>query len=151
MTDRPWSWLVALLAALAGACASAGPSQPASQPASQPEAQLATSPDEREVATGKEPTTFQRERTLGHYSTLDGKSGVTLDRRTDVVKARLDGSDDVKVLAANGGPHGTTEYRSDDGSIWLRVDEDGSVLLFQGPKQKEGVEVVHDADAEPLD
>lgn len=149
MTDRPWSWLVVLLAGLAGACTSTGASQPI---VSEPEAsQPANSPDDREVATGKEPTTFQRERTLGHYSTLDGKSGVSLDRRTDVVKARLDGSDDVKVLVASGGPHGTTEYRSDDGSIWLRVDEHGSVLLFQGPQQKEGVEVVHDADAEPLD
>jgi hypothetical protein len=138
-TDRPWSWLVALLAALAGACAGTGASQPAN------------SPEDREVASGKEPTTYQHWRSLGHYSTLDGKFGVTLDRRTDVIKARLDGSDDVKVLAASGGPHGTTEYRSDDGSIWLRVDEHGSVLLFQGPEQKEGVDVVHDADAEPLD
>ena len=138
-TDRPWACLVALLAALAGACAESGASQPAN------------SPEDREVATGKEPTTYQRSRSLGHYSTLDGKFGVTLDRRTDVIKARLDGSNDVKVLAASGGPHGTTEYRSDDGTIWLRVDEHGSVLLFQGPEQKEGVEVVHDADAEPLD
>lgn len=138
-TDRPCSWLVALLAALAGGCAGTG----ASQPTNILEA--------HEVANGKEPTTFQRSRSLGHYSTLDGKFGVTLDRRTDVVKARLDGSNDVKVLAASGGPHGTTEYRSDDGNIWLRVDEHGSVLLFQGPEQKEGVEVVHDADAEPLD
>lgn len=145
-TTRTRSWLVALLAtlaALAAACASTGAPAPTSQPAN--------SPDDREVATGKEPTTFQRRRLLGHYSTLDGKSGVTLDRRTDVVKARLDGSNDVKVLAASGGPHGTTEYRSDDGTIWLRVDEHGSVLLFQGPEQKEGVEVINDADAEPLD
>ena len=144
-TDRTWSWLAALLAALAGACAGTGAS--GASGASQP----ANSPEDREVATGKEPTSFQRSRSLGHYSTLDGQSGVTLDRRTDVVKAKLDGSNEVKVMAASGGPHKTTEYRSDDGSIWLRVDEHGSVLLFQGPKQKEGVEVVHDADAEPLD
>jgi len=137
--DRPWSWLVAALAALASACADTGASPPAN------------SPEDREVATGKEPTTYQRSRSLGHYSTLDGKFGVILDRRTEVIKARLDGSNDVKVLAASGGPHGTTEYRSDDGSIWLRVDEHGSVLLFQGPEQEQGVEVVHDADAEPLD
>ncbi|HEY6727068.1 MAG TPA: hypothetical protein VI197_23705 [Polyangiaceae bacterium] len=135
--------VLGLLAGLAGACAGTGASQPATQPRN--------SPEDREVATGKEPTTFQRSRSLGHYSTLDGKSGVTLDRRTEVIKARLDGSNDVKVLAASGGPQGTTEYRSDDGAIWLRVDEHGSVLLFQGPEQKEGVEVVHDADAEPLD
>ena len=28
--------------------------------------------------------------------------------------------------------------------------ESGEVLLFQGPKQHEGVRVVHDADAQPL-
>lgn len=46
-----------------------------------------------------------------------------------------------------------TEYKSDDRSvpIWLRVDnESGSVLLFQGPKEHEGVRVVRDAEAEQL-
>jgi len=80
-----------------------------------------------------------------------GKSGLILDRRSEVVKARLDGSNEVKVLKANGGPNHATEYRSDDGSIWLRVDQHGEVLLFQGPAQTQGVEVVRDADAEPLE
>ncbi|HEU5074197.1 MAG TPA: hypothetical protein VFU02_08490 [Polyangiaceae bacterium] len=66
-------------------------------------------------------------------------------------QGEADGSNEVQVWAASGGPHGTTENRSDDGTIWLRVDERGSMLLFQGTQQKEGVEVVHDADAEPLD
>lgn len=127
-----------LLVVLAGGCGGSGGSQPAK------------GAEDREVATGNEPTQFQRSRLIGHYSTLDGKSGFILDRGNDAVKAKLDGSSDVKVLKANGGPHDTTEYRSDDGSIWLRVDQRGEVLLFQGPSQKEGVEIVRDADAEPL-
>ncbi|HEY3494608.1 MAG TPA: DUF4908 domain-containing protein [Polyangiaceae bacterium] len=138
MAPRHWSARVALLAALVGACGGSGAPQPAA-------------PEEREVTTGNEPTKFQRSRQVGHYSTLDGKSGVIVDRRSDTVKGRLDGSSEIKVLKSSGGPHGSTEYRSDDGSIWLRVDQYGDVVLFQGPAQKEGVEVVRDADAEPLD
>ena len=39
---------------------------------------------------------------------------------------------------------------SDDHSIWVRVREDGTVEGFQGPKQREGVDVVRDADANQL-
>jgi hypothetical protein len=88
---------------------------------------------------------------VGHYSTLDGKSGLIVDRRNAVVKAKLDGDSAVEVLKASGGPHASTEYRSDDGRIWLRVSEQGDVVLFQGPAQKEGVDVLRDADAAPLE
>lgn len=105
---------------------------------------------EREVATGSAPTEFQRARLVGHYSTYDGGSGFIFDRTTDPPKARLDGTETAQVLTASGGPLHTTEYRSADGSLWIRVSESGDVLLFQGPKQQQGPDVVRDADADPL-
>jgi hypothetical protein len=128
-----------LLVALASGCGASGATQPAS------------TGEAHEVTNGQAPTRFQRAQLLGHYSTFDGKSGVIVDRRGDVVKAKLDGSNDVKLMKPSGGPHGSTEYRSDDGSIWFRIDEGGDVRLFQGPAQKEGVDVIRDADAEPLE
>jgi hypothetical protein len=128
-----------LLTALALGCGGSGASQPTG------------TTEAHEVTSGQTPTRFQRAQLLGHYSTFDGKSGVIIDRRGDVVKAKLDGSSGVKIMKPNGGPHGSTEYRSDDGSIWFRIDEGGDVRLFQGPSQKQGVEVIRDADAEPLE
>jgi hypothetical protein len=148
MILRPYAAAFGLVLPLANAC---GRAERARAPSS-PNSSHATPPVEgSEVATGAEPTKFQRRRLLGHYSTFDGASGFILDRTGADVRARLDGTSNVKILTARGGPHQTREYRSADGQIWLRLDQYGEVLLFQGPSQSEGVEVIRDADAEPLE
>jgi hypothetical protein len=140
------SFLVVLALPWASACGGGTPAPAAPAPASN-----APAPAEpREIATGAQPTRFQRSRLLGHYSTLDGASGFILDRTGSEVRAKLDRTADVKVLTAHGGPHQTKEYESADGDLWLRIDPRGEVLLFQGPSQTQGVEVTRDADAEPL-
>jgi hypothetical protein len=102
-----------------------------------------------EVADSKHLTSFQRARLLGHYSTENGKSGFLLDRTGPAPRARLDGSTEVETLAERGSVAGAIELTSKH--VWLRIDkESGDVLLFQGPQQTQGVRVVRDADAEPL-
>lgn len=102
-----------------------------------------------EIADGIHPTKFQRTRLRGHYSTYDGMSGFIFDRSGPAPRARLDGSAAVEVLAERPSVTGAIELVGPN--IWLRLDkETGSVLLFQGPKQHEGVRVVRDADADPL-
>jgi hypothetical protein len=103
-----------------------------------------------EVATGNTLTEFQKRRLLGHYSTYDGASGFIFDRTGAPFLAKLDGVERPMPLAESDGAYHSKEYRSADHSIWIRVDEEGSVLLFQGPKQHQGVEVARDADAKPL-
>jgi len=111
----------------------------------------AASPAGSEVADGQHLTEFQKSRLLGHYSTEDGKSGFVLDRTVDPPKARLDGDATVRTLSKRGSVSGAYELISDDKKIWLRIaEEGGEVLLFQGPKQTEGVRVVRDADAAQL-
>lgn len=111
----------------------------------------AASPAGSEVADGQHLTEFQKRRLLGHYSTEDGKSGFILDRTVDPPKARLDGDATVRTLSKQGSVSGAYELISDDKKIWLRIaEESGEVLLFQGPKQTEGVRVVRDADAAQL-
>ena len=105
----------------------------------------------REVADGEHLTDFQKSRLIGHYSTIDGKTGFVLDRTVDPPKARLDGDGTVHELARQGSVHGTFELVSDEGKIWLRVDaQSGEILLFDGPQQTEGVDVIRDADAKRL-
>ena len=105
----------------------------------------------REVADGQHLTEFQKARLIGHYSTIDGKTGFVLDRTIDPPKARLDGDGTVHRLAREGSVHGAFELVSDDRKIWLRVDEEsGEVLLFDGPQQTSGVDVIRDADAKRL-
>jgi hypothetical protein len=104
-----------------------------------------------EVADGQHLTEFQLTRLLGHYSTVDGKSGFILDRTQEPPLARLDGDEAIRPLTRRGSVYGAYELASDDKSIWLRIaEESGQVLLFQGPQQTAGVEVVRDADAERL-
>ncbi len=103
-----------------------------------------------EVADGTHVTEFQKRQMIGHYSTRDGKSGFTFDRTVDPPKGKLDGDTAAMPLKASGGFDNSTEYRSDDKRIWIRVAKSGHVELFQGPKQHEGERVVRDADAEPL-
>jgi hypothetical protein len=139
----PYALIFGLLLPVANACSSA-------TPPAQTQARPSPSTEEREVATGTARTKFQQRRLLGHYSTLDGGSGFILDRTDINVRAKLDGTSDVKILTAQGGPRQTKDYRSADGHIWLRIDQHGEVLLFQGPNGTQGVEVIRDADAEPL-
>ena len=144
MTTRPARALLAVVAALsstacgASSAASAGPAAP-SQASSE------------EIATGDTLTEFQKERLLGHYSTEDGASGFILDRTVTPFRAKLDGTGKVVMLAESGGPFNSKEYRSADGEIWIRIEENGTVALFQGPKQREGVNVVRDAGAKRLE
>ena len=104
-----------------------------------------------EVATGKEPTEFQKSKLIGHYSTLDGTSGFILDRTEDPWVARLDGTETNEPLVWHGAHHDATDYQSPSKKVWIRVrKESGDVLLFQGPGQKEGVGVTRDANAKSL-
>jgi hypothetical protein len=105
----------------------------------------------REVADGDHLTDFQKDRLIGHYSTIDGKTGFVLDRTVDPPKARLDGDGTVHELAREGSVHGAFELVSADRKIWLRVaEESGEILLFDGPQQANGVDVIRDADAKRL-
>jgi hypothetical protein len=107
--------------------------------------------DTNEVATGNTLTDFQKKRLLGHYSTSDGATGFILDRTVTPWRAKLDGVNKHVTLAESNKPRrGETEYTSEDKSVWIRIDEEGNVLLFQGPKQREGVRVTRDADAQQL-
>lgn len=162
--------LVPCLALLVSLCACGGaqksdaviPSLPAFPDGGPPKSEVATTsapssePDghhrqkKPEVATGNTLTEFQKRRLLGHYSTNDGGSGFILDRTGSPFLAKLDGVDKVQTLSESSGPYHTKEYRSGDGTVWIRVDEEGRVLLFQGPKQINGVNVVRDADANRL-
>ena len=102
-----------------------------------------------EVADGAHPTDFQKRRLVGHYSTIDGKTGFVLDRTVDPPRARLDGDPYVKVLAVQPSVRCCVEYQA--GGIWLRVDkESGAIVQFQGAAQADSVRVIRDADAEPL-
>ena len=146
MTGRRVSVLLTALAALSiGACggsSAAGNGAGAAAPAPA---------STEEIATGDTLTEFQKERLLGHYSTEDGASGFILDRTVTPFRAKLDGTSNVATLAESGGPLNSKEYRSADGSIWIRIEENGTVALFQGPKQREGVRVVRDAGAKRLE
>lgn len=140
--------LMLVLAVSAVACGGGG--APAAEPSSTKASSGADAEEGREVATGSTLTKFQRSRLLGHYSTEDGATGFILDRTASPWRAKLDGIEKVVRLEESNGPRNTREYRSAEPKMWLRVDEEGSVLLFEGPKQREGVRVVRDADAEPL-
>jgi hypothetical protein len=112
----------------------------------------ASSPPKEEVADGEHLTSFQLSALLGHYSTQDGRTGFVLDRTVEPPLARLDGDEKVRKLTRRGSVDGAFELISDDKAIWLRIEEEsGTVLLFQGPQETEGVGVVRDADAERLE
>jgi hypothetical protein len=122
--------------------AACGPKPASTPPSSQRE----------EVADGQHLTDFQLSRLLGHYSTIDGRTGFVLDRTKEPPLARLDGDAEVRELERRGSVHGAYELISADKKVWLRIDEStGDVLLFAGPREQEGVEVVRDADAERLE
>jgi len=149
-----------LLVLSAVACGKSSEPAPATTPSasSGPEVATTTTSTEpaksKEVATGSSLTEFQKKRLIGHYSTVNGMSGFILDRTVSPWRAKLDGTNKVTTMYVSNTPkHEETEYKSDDKSvgIWLRVDnESGSVLLFQGPKEHEGVRVLRDADADQL-
>jgi len=95
-------------------------------------------------------TTFQIKRLLGHYATLDGKTGFVLDRTVDPPRLRIDGDPYVKNLDVRPSIRCCVEYAAS--GLWMRVDkETGAVMEFTGPLQTErSVRVVRDADAAPL-
>ena len=104
-----------------------------------------------EIATGKEPTEFQKSKMVGHYSTLDGATGFIVDRTQDPIVVRLDGTAANEPLVWHGAQHESIDYQSPSKKVWLRVlKESGDVMLFQGPKEHEGVRVTRDADAKSL-
>jgi hypothetical protein len=106
---------------------------------------------EPEVATGKEPTAFQKSKMIGHYSTIDGATGFIIDRTQDPIVVRLDGTTENEPLIWHGAKHESIDYQSPSKKVWLRVGkESGDVMLFQGPKEHEGVRVTRDADAKSL-
>ena len=151
-----------VLAVSAVACFACGKSSEPAPPTA-PSAATASTPTATEpakaaapanVATGSTLTDFQKKRLLGHYSTVNGMSGFILDRTVSPWRAKLDGTTKFTTMYVSNTPkREETEYKSDDKAtpIWLRVDnESGSVLLFQGPKEHEGVRVLRDADADQL-
>ncbi len=108
-------------------------------------------PMEPEVATGNEPTEFQKSKMIGHYSTLDGATGFVIDRTRDPIVVRLDGTAVNEPLVFEGARLESIDYQSPSKKVWLRVrKESGDVMLFQGPKEHEGVRVIRDADAKTL-
>jgi hypothetical protein len=83
-----------------------------------------------EVSRGVRVTTFQIRQLLGHYTTLDGKTGLVLDRTVNPPRARIDGDVYVKNLDVRPSLRCCIEY---------------------GPLQTDrAVRVIRDADAEPL-
>ncbi len=102
------------------------------------------------VANGVGVTTFQLRQLLGHYTTLDGKTGFVLDRTVDPPRARIDGDPYVKNLDVRPSIRCCVEYAA--GGLWMRVDKDsGAILEFQGSLQRDrSVRVIRDADAAPL-
>jgi hypothetical protein len=106
---------------------------------------------EPEIATGKEPTDFQKSKMVAHYSTIDGTTGFIIDRTQDPIVVRLDGTAENEPLIWHGALHESIDYQSPSKKVWLRVrKESGDVMLFQGPKEHEGVRVTRDADAKSL-
>jgi hypothetical protein len=102
-----------------------------------------------ELADSNHLTEFQIRRLLGHYSTIDGKAGFVLDRTVDPPRVQLDGDPYVKVLGVNPSVRCCVEYNA--GNFWVRIDNDtGAIVEFQGDPQHEGVRVIRDADAAPL-
>lgn len=141
----------AMATVLAGCGGTSTPPQSARRTSGVQNAEAETTAGQKsEVATGSTLTDFQKRRLLGHYSTRDGTSGFILDRTGTPFLAKLDGVATVMPLSESNGPYRTKEYRSSGGEVWIRVDEDGNVLLFDGPKQNEGVDVLRDADANRL-
>jgi hypothetical protein len=102
------------------------------------------------VSNGVGVTTFQMRQLLGHYTTLDGKTGFVLDRTVDPPRARMDGDPYVKNLEVRPSIHCCVEYAA--AGLWMRVDKDtGAVLEFVGSLQgARPVRVIRDADAVPL-
>ncbi len=102
-----------------------------------------------EVADSNSLTEFQKRRLLGHYSTIDGKTGFVLDRTVDPPRVRVDGDRYVKNLAERPSVRCCVEYAA--GDFWVRVDKDsGAIVEFQGALQRDAVRVIRDADAQPL-
>lgn len=141
---------IVLHVACGGGSTGAPPANTAAD-AKEPKGEAKESPKD-EVATGSTLTEFQKKRLLGHYSTLNGQSGFILDRTVTPWRAKLDGVNKVVTMSESNTPRrGQKEYTADDKSIWIRIDEEsGEVLLFQGPKQHEGVDIRRDADANQL-
>jgi hypothetical protein len=102
-----------------------------------------------EVFNGVRVTTFQRRQLLGHYSTLDGKTGFVLDRTVTPPRVRFDGDPYVKNLDIRPSLRCCIDYAA--GGVWMRVDkETGTIMEFSGPLQERSVRVMRDADAAPL-
>ena len=141
--------VAATLVALAALSGCAGSAPAAAAPSGTSSASTSASPADREVADSRHLTEFQKRARIGHFSTENGQSGFILDRTGASPKARLDGSSVVVILERRGSVPGAYELQGKD--IWLRLDESSDdVLLFQGPKERQGVRVLRDADAEPL-
>ncbi len=86
---------------------------------------------------------------VGHYSTEDARDGFVLDQRGTTWLFKRDGSTAAIPLTEAEHGHDASEWRSADQSIWLRYYYTGR-LMYDGPEQREGVDVVRDAAAEPL-
>ncbi len=154
------SLLLLALAACGGSSGSAPAAvAPAPLPVAAPAPAPALAPDPAtvrvtieprvDVADSSHPTEFQQRRLLGHYSTIDGKTGFVLDRTVDPPRMRLDGDPYIKILAVRSSVRCCIEYAA--GNFWVRIDKDsGAIVEFQGELQRDSVRVVRDADAQPL-
>lgn len=99
---------------------------------------------------------------LGHYVNAKLGIGVTIDltERTDNVadidpaKLRFDGEEVVYQLQGEPGPHGRIDYLRDRKRVMLHVWSDGRRAVYvpdpDGGPSSEMIEVVRDADADPL-
>ncbi len=85
----------------------------------------------------------------GHFVTEDRMEGFVLDQTAEPALFRLDGSNQIVRLTQSEGVYDSVEYRNDQAHVWIRVGQYGEVL-YDGPNQTEGVNVMQDARAEPL-
>jgi hypothetical protein len=143
---------LSLLLLAFAACGSApAPVAPATPPVAAPDpttVRLTIEP-KFEVADSSHPTELQQRRLLGHYSTIDGKTGFVLDRTVDPPRMRLDGDPYIKILGVRPSVRCCIEYTA--GNFWVRIDKDsGEIVEFEGELQRDPVRVVRDADAQPL-
>lgn len=102
-----------------------------------------------ELADGSQPTEFQVQRLVGHYATLDGKSGFIFDRSTDPPLVLRDGDPFALRVAVATNRRCCWDYTA--AGMTVRVERStGRITWFADDAHPGGAPVVRDADAEPL-
>jgi len=102
-----------------------------------------------ELADGSHPTELQMQQLVGHYSTLDGKSGFIFDRTADPPLVLRDGDRFAVSVTVAANRRCCWDYAA--AGMSLRVDRaTGRITELIDDAHPDGAPVVRDADAEPL-